>query len=730
MKFNLSIVVLLTGFAFQARALVIQDLQCQSSAYVSSYDKGLQAGKQVAQANLQKGLADGAAQGSAAGAAAAATLTGQRGTANGQKAGYQDGYKSTYQDSYKAAYKAAYNPAYQLGYKAGVNDRSSYNNGYNDGVKTGSADGWNAGENQGYNDGYAYSYSIGYDSGYSDGYSTGYNNGFSSGQSTCRSPRAAPMTDGVSQMIGGLISLPSAATASATCPTIGNLNGYSHNPTVGSAAEASAFCTQLACSTVTDTYQVNYRSAYKAAYDKAFAAGKAANSSYQSAYSNAYSSAFAAGAAAGTAQGIAEGTDAGNKAGYKAGYLAGQSVAYQNGYNAGYAPAYNDAYSRGYSDGYSRGQSRGWSDGRNTGYNDGYYDGYRRGYSDGQSACSFGLQTSLVSENAPPLSAADQESEQEATNAEPNVSVAKPVKDPTDPQNVTEKFVSYPLRLTSSQYKDNMKNFVVGTLRAPSNAAYIYVSFSSVDLEADYDSVSIVDAKGKVCAQYSGTLGKTYSAICLGDTAQVLVSSDDSVSGSSEYAGLEIDGYIYGVTTQDSPPVAVVSGSLTATVGQPIRFAAGQSLATAPHAKIVSYDWDFFDGSNGNAKVDKHAFNAPGSYWVSLTAWDSKSQYNTAYVNVVVNGVSAPVKAKVVKATNKSVKLDWVRGGNDEATFVLASAAGSMPSCSSGKNIGAGTSYVVNGLNPNTTYNIVICAVNKYKVQSSALVLTATTLTP
>lgn len=68
------------------------------------------------------------------------------------------------------------------------------------------------------------------------------------------------------------------------------------------------------------------------------------------------------------------------------------------------------------------------------------------------------------------------------------------------------------------------------------------------------------------------------------------------------------------ITTNDGP------GSLTATFDG--------SASTATNATIVSWVWDFGDGTSGSGAVTTHSYGAPGDYFVTLTVTDSNGRIN------------------------------------------------------------------------------------------------------
>jgi PKD repeat protein/uncharacterized protein YraI len=83
----------------------------------------------------------------------------------------------------------------------------------------------------------------------------------------------------------------------------------------------------------------------------------------------------------------------------------------------------------------------------------------------------------------------------------------------------------------------------------------------------------------------------------------------------------------------DGPPVAVISGPTQAEVGQPIMFDASNSQSANP---IVSYLWDFGDGTTANAVTVDKTYSAVGVYNVTLTVVDDKDQQGSDNTQITI----------------------------------------------------------------------------------------------
>jgi len=89
------------------------------------------------------------------------------------------------------------------------------------------------------------------------------------------------------------------------------------------------------------------------------------------------------------------------------------------------------------------------------------------------------------------------------------------------------------------------------------------------------------------------------------------------------------------VSLELEPPVASFIYSPTAPqVGEAVTFDA--SASSGPDGTIVSYEWDFGDGTNGTSEIATHTYTDSGTYVVTLNVTDNNELSNTTSQDVMV----------------------------------------------------------------------------------------------
>ena len=104
------------------------------------------------------------------------------------------------------------------------------------------------------------------------------------------------------------------------------------------------------------------------------------------------------------------------------------------------------------------------------------------------------------------------------------------------------------------------------------------------------------------------------------------------------------------VTPPNIPPVASFTYSpAVISVGQAVNFDA--SASHDPDGTIVSYDWDFGDGTTAKGVTVSHIYSAAGSYPVSLTVTDDQGATDTITQTVTVSEVPPPRARRTISTT-------------------------------------------------------------------------------
>jgi len=124
----------------------------------------------------------------------------------------------------------------------------------------------------------------------------------------------------------------------------------------------------------------------------------------------------------------------------------------------------------------------------------------------------------------------------------------------------------------------------------------------------------------------------------------------------------------------NQPPVAHAGGPYTVALGSPVQF--NGSTSTDPDGTIVSYSWDYGDGSLlGAGDKPTHLYAAAGAFTVTLTVTDDKGLTDTDQTAVQVTDGSAAITCRLLAPD--SVRLG--RNGSLTVNVVLDAYVGALP---------------------------------------------------
>ncbi len=93
--------------------------------------------------------------------------------------------------------------------------------------------------------------------------------------------------------------------------------------------------------------------------------------------------------------------------------------------------------------------------------------------------------------------------------------------------------------------------------------------------------------------------------------------------------------WTWNVTEKPVPIAAFTYSPQNQVANQPITFNASNSTASAK--AIASYDWNFWDGVTGTAKIVSHSYTSAGNYSVTLTVTDKADLTNSTSKTVTPN---------------------------------------------------------------------------------------------
>ncbi|HBB98402.1 MAG TPA: hypothetical protein DC054_23720 [Blastocatellia bacterium] len=100
----------------------------------------------------------------------------------------------------------------------------------------------------------------------------------------------------------------------------------------------------------------------------------------------------------------------------------------------------------------------------------------------------------------------------------------------------------------------------------------------------------------------------------------------------------------------NQPPVANVGGPYVSQSGQVVQLNASGSFD--PNGTIVSYSWNFGDGTSGTGAIVNHQYSVPGDYSVSVSVVDNNGNTSSAQAIVSVDSVAFPVKVDFDRLPN------------------------------------------------------------------------------
>lgn len=127
-------------------------------------------------------------------------------------------------------------------------------------------------------------------------------------------------------------------------------------------------------------------------------------------------------------------------------------------------------------------------------------------------------------------------------------------------------------------------------------------------------------------------------------------------------------------TPSNNPPQANAGSNKTSKVGQSVSF--NGTSSTDSDGTIVSYVWDFGDGSNSSGSVVSHVYSSPGTYTVSLTVTDNSGATDTDTATAIITEDSTtPTPPATTNKPPKAVAGNDVKVKVGEAVHFDASGS-------------------------------------------------------
>jgi VCBS repeat-containing protein len=133
-----------------------------------------------------------------------------------------------------------------------------------------------------------------------------------------------------------------------------------------------------------------------------------------------------------------------------------------------------------------------------------------------------------------------------------------------------------------------------------------------------------------------------HGSLVLNSSGSFTYTPDPNYSGTDSFTYQAFDGSAFDTTTvtititsvNDGPTASFTHGS----VGDaPTTVSFNASASSDPDGSIVSYTWNWDDGSSGSGETTSHTFDDPGTYVVVLTVRDDDGAVDTASQVIVVD---------------------------------------------------------------------------------------------
>jgi formylglycine-generating enzyme required for sulfatase activity len=153
------------------------------------------------------------------------------------------------------------------------------------------------------------------------------------------------------------------------------------------------------------------------------------------------------------------------------------------------------------------------------------------------------------------------------------------------------------------------------------------------------------DEDGHIIALYAWDFGDgtTGSGVNVTHTYRMVGSYQVTLTVTDNYGLSDIAPHTVQINesvTENQPPKAVISGPTSGSVGETLSFSGADSFDEDGY--IVSYAWDFGDGTTGSGVNVTHVYTVPGSYQVTLTVTDNGIGTYQIVAQAIVSTTTTP----------------------------------------------------------------------------------------
>ncbi len=157
------------------------------------------------------------------------------------------------------------------------------------------------------------------------------------------------------------------------------------------------------------------------------------------------------------------------------------------------------------------------------------------------------------------------------------------------------------------------------------------------------------------------TLEQLYTGVIPGFPFGTVVQySVEAFDHADNWAASGIFSYTVGVPSPNLPPVAIFTESEeTVSIEVVIHFNASQSYD--PDGTIVSYFWDFGDGTNATGATADHAYSSSGTYVVTLKITDDDGAVDSAFSIITVLALNQPPVAAFTESATTVFTNDIIQ---------------------------------------------------------------------